>query len=259
MVDKVGGTKTGGYLQNPSDFAYWLTEQVHGNAAAALKGKRGLQWFYQEGLFGSLKPSGVAERQFMDVMPKFQSGEQLKSFLDTLNRSGAYEANELEVLKSLAAQIYPQYAQAVNSVVTALNQSAEQIGKIEWNLLSKNNKGDVSGSTDGGQKSESVNSPPKQRFPLFKMPSRAIGGRVLSDGAVHLHRGEMIVPAHVTNGLKHSSDGSKKISVQYSPVISFPAEASQSTRAAFQGMLAQHRDEIIAMLDDKLKDVALGF
>lgn len=135
--------------------------------------------------------SGQARLLEMLAQMKFTGAEHLTNFLDEIRRSGVYTKEQLDLLNSLATQVYPQYADQLRAIQSGSESATEKMRRLSEELqnlrvpnLSSPESG---GGTTGGPSTKTA-----------EVPSKASGGRVKREGIVFVHGGEDIVPAQVT-------------------------------------------------------------
>jgi TP901 family phage tail tape measure protein len=146
---------------------------------------------------------------------KFGNVEQIQSFFDTLRKSGQYDKDELQKLAALASEVYPQYTKELQSLTgdtanynEATRQATSTISTMFipslWAASAELSKLKAE-ATESDPEARRRNN--RERLNTVVVPSRAMGGDVHTEGLVHVHSGERILPARVTRGLQSGALG----------------------------------------------------
>lgn len=141
----------------------------------------------------------------------FKSADALGAWLEAVKKSGAYTDKEVAVIEYAATVAYPNYMKELTGLKDATAQATG--GVINWAIALRDNMpqpGYRFGAPQPGSSDSNTPAPQAKPAPLSKLrvPSRAIGGDVETEGLVHLHPGERILPARVTRGLQQGALGS---------------------------------------------------
>jgi TP901 family phage tail tape measure protein len=143
--------------------------------------------------------------------------EQLKALLEEAANKfrAAGEPGFIAIMKEEALTVYPQWRGEIEKGGDSMTKLTFGAGEASRALfdLSRTASSNILFPLPYSGRSGPMEPPQKPGkkpavFPFAKLyPSRAIGGDVQSEGLVHLHAGERILPARVTRGLKSNAAG----------------------------------------------------
>ncbi len=216
-------------------------------------------WIFQSSVGKHLK----------DYAPELDLPSQFALFMQQIPRSSSLSAYEKKMTTEEAQKAFPQafaaYSKALEEAGGDVNRAVDAL--IAADKKEAEAKAKAAGALDGVATSatSAADELKKIKAPggapvIPEVEQRASGGRVLRSGLVGVHRGEDIVPAHVTR--QYNVERASSSAVNISMPINVDARGSTADPAAIRAAVLSAGDElkqaIIRMIDQEYKDRGLS-
>jgi TP901 family phage tail tape measure protein len=133
MAEKEQVTRTGSYTSNGSEFAKQLASIASNPIIAAARGERGLDsvrgpYGWVMTLADAAKGDAYRRAEFKrEQIPSFSSASQLSAWMEAIQKSGAFDEAQVNVLRQLVGEKYPQYMQELGELSTATKDASGSI------------------------------------------------------------------------------------------------------------------------------------
>ncbi|MEW6209814.1 MAG: hypothetical protein AB1631_15730, partial [Acidobacteriota bacterium] len=212
-------------------------------------------------------------KHLKDYMPELDIPSQFALFMQQIPKNSSLSAYEKKMTTEEAQKAFPEAAtayakaleaaggdvdRAVDALIAADKKEAEAKARAAGALDSGFTPA-VTDATEELKKIKAGGSEGEDGKPVT-LESKASGGRVLRSGPVWVHRGEDIVPAHVTRQYNVERASSRTAHVNLSVNVDARGTTSdpQAIRAAVLSAGDELKRAVIRMIDQEYKDRGLS-